>query len=365
MSSFTDILNRMLGRVSSSRDKRQGSIIYDTLSPVAAELAQHSISDTIFRDQTYLLTSTGINLDDRAADFAITRRQATNAIRIAETYDTDGNPINLAIGSRFSTPNTDGGVNFVLIENQGAGICLLECETPGTIGNEYLGQLLPLFNINNLGRATMIGTYRPAENTETDEVLRARVIERINRKSYGGNIADYKDFTTAIEGVGAVKVFPIWDGGGTVLLSIVDGELNPATSEFIAIVQNDIDPIPFNGEGLGIAPIGHRVTVVTPDVVDIDITATLALKAGYTIPQLQAGIETAINAYILELRRDWSDAASISVFVARVNAAIISVEGVDNVTGITVNGSTDDLVLTQTAQLQQLPTLGSVVMSGA
>ena len=365
MSSFTEILSRMLGRVDNSRDKRQGSIIYDTLSPVSAELAQVDISNEIFKDQTYLLTATGINLDDRAADFGITRRPATNAVRIAETKDTNGNSINLALGRRFSTPNTDGGVNFVLIENYSDGVCLLECEVAGSIGNEYLGPLLPLFNINNLGSAIMIGTYRPAENLENDSALRARVIERINRKAYGGNVADYKEFTTAIEGVGNVKVFPAWNGGGTVLLSIVDGELNPATPEFIDVVQNEIDPIPLNGQGLGIAPIGHRVTVVTPTVVDINITATLTLKTGYTIPQLQEGIENSINDYIISLRREWDDAQALFVFVARINAAIIGVEGVDNVSNITINGVAGDLELTQTALLQQLPMLESVVLTSA
>jgi len=365
MATFQSILNRMLDRISAARDKRQGSIIYDTLSPTAAELAQMNINIDIFSEQTYLLTATGINLDNRAADYGIVRTVATHAIRIGEMIDTDGNPIDLPVGSRFSTPNTAGGLNFALTENLEAGQCLLQCETVGTAGNAYLGALFPLFVINNLGVATMIGTYIPAEDEETDEHLRGRVLERINQKAYGGNVADYKQFTRAISGVGDVKVFPVWDGGGTVMLSIIDSEYNPATPEFIAVVQEKIDPIPHNGEGLGIAPIGHRVTVTTPMPVDIDISAALTLKAGYTITQLQASIENVIEAYLLELRREWADAGTISVFIARINAAIIGVGGVSNVTDITINGMAYDLALTQTSGLQQLPMRGEVTLANA
>ena len=173
------------------------------------------ISLEIFSEQTYLQTATERNLDNRAADFAITRRAATFALRIAEMTDTDGNPFDPPIDSRFSAPNVSGGINFTVVERISSGRAMLECERSGTVGNEYLGALLPLFPINNLGTATMTGTQIPAEDTETDDELRARVIERINRKAYGGNVADYREFTTAIDGVGSVRVFPIWDGGDT------------------------------------------------------------------------------------------------------------------------------------------------------
>lgn len=356
----------MMGRVPAVRDKRQGSIIHDTLSPVAAELAQTAILNSIFREQSFLLTATGINLDNWAANFTMERRAATNAIRIAEMIDTGGNPIDLPIGSRFSTPNVAGGVNFALTAYlDEPGRCLLTAEVPGSSGNAYLGALLPLFVINNLGSATMIGTYIPAEDTETDDQLRERIIDRVNQKSYGGNVADYKEFTTAIDGVGDVKVFPIWDGGGTVKLSILDSKFNVATPDFIAVVQEIIDPIPHSGEGLGIAPIGHRVTVTTPEEYDINVSANVSLRSGFTIPQLQPLIEEAIGAYILDLRKEWDSADVLNIFVARINSAIISVNGVDNVTNIEINGFPGDLQIEQTAELQQLPMLGEVLLTSA
>ena len=363
MADFSTILQRMLGRVLGGRDKRQGSIIFDTLSPTAAELANQDINIEIFQEQSQLLNAVGENLDNWASNFALTRNQATNAIRIGEMTDTTGQPLILAIGNRFATPNIDGSVHFTLIENLEPGRCLLKCEQPGTIGNTYLGPLLPLFTINNLGTATMIGTQIPAQDTETDDALRDRVLFRINRNPFGGNIDDYKDFVTEIDGVEDVKIFPVWDGGGTVKLSIIGSGFNPATPEFIDVVQELIDPIPYAGLGYGIAPIGHRVTVTTPTAISINIAANLSLQAGYSISQLQANIEAAIEGYMAELRKLWADAPSLPVYIARINAAIISVDGVNNVTGITINGSASDLTLAQTATTQRLPVLGNVVLS--
>ena len=362
MSDFGIISQRMLGNVPSEQDKRPSSPIYNTLMPVAAELVEVDISIEIFREQMSLLEAVGANLDNWAANFAITRNAATRAIRIAEMIDTDGIPINLPIGSRFATPNVEGGVNFTLIENLGNATSLLECETAGTIGNEFIGALLPLFVINNLGGATMIGTQVPAENEESDDALRARILFRLRRNPFGGNMDAYREFTTAIDGVGAVKIFPLWDGGGTVKLSIVDGEMNPATPEFVDLVQELIDPIPNNGIGLGVAPIGHRISVVAPNTIDIDVSATISPQAGYTIPQLQAGIEAAIESYITELRAAWANADSLLVYIARINAAIIGVEGVNNVMNIAVNGASSDFEILQTAKLQQLPIMGDVML---
>jgi len=364
MASFDETLTRMLARVSTARDKRQGSIIYDTLAPVAAELAQQSIVATIFQEQVSILSAVGVNLENLAANHGITRNQATRAIRIGEMADTDGNPIDLTIGSRFSVPALSGGQIFVLTERfEVTGRCLLECETAGTVGNTYLGPVLPLFTINNLGSAAITGTYTPGEDTETDEELRKRIIERINNRAFGGNVSDYKQFTTAIPGVGAAKIFPVWDGGGTVMVSIIDAEYNPATSEFIGVVQTAIDPVPNSGEGLGIAPIGHRVTVVTPDKLSINITASVNLQTGYTIGQLQSLIEDALLEYILEVRKQWSDSDGLSIFVARITSAIISLPGINNVTNVLINGSPMDLNIQQSPLSQRLPVLESVVIN--
>ena len=49
------------------------------------------------------------------------------------------------------------------------------------------------------------------EDEEDDETLRARLLEQTTEKAFAGNVIDYKNKTKEINGVGAVKVTPIWN----------------------------------------------------------------------------------------------------------------------------------------------------------
>ena len=40
---YEEILKRLLAKVPSNVDKREGSVIWDALAPAAAEIAQHTI----------------------------------------------------------------------------------------------------------------------------------------------------------------------------------------------------------------------------------------------------------------------------------------------------------------------------------
>ena len=149
---------------------------------------------------------------------------------------------------------------------------------------------------------------------------------------------------------------------------MVDTNYNVITEDFINQLKETIDPENNSGEGLGLAPIGHTVTIVTPTEVTIDITATLTLMQGYVLSQVEDGIQSALNEYINNLRQHWGDSSetntySTAVYLARINASILSVEGVANVTGTTINGLESDLILTQDATTQELPKLGEVTLN--
>ena len=56
---------------------------------------------------------------------------------------------------------------------------------------------------------------------------------------------------------------------------------------------------------------------------------------------------------------------SANVYTARVSAAIITAEGVVNVTNVQLNGAADDLILTETGERQQVPVVGTVTLHEA
>ncbi len=182
---FQDILQRCLDRIPDTLDKRQGSIIYDALAPACAELAQCYIALDVYADQTYLLSAVGENLDNKVYDYGVSRNVATYAQRIGEFKDTDQKPMKIDIGSRWSIPNNYGGYNFIVIDEKEAGKYILECETEGTVGNEYFGTLLPIDPINNLGEAKLTEIYIAGEDAEDDESLRDRTINKLREVPFG------------------------------------------------------------------------------------------------------------------------------------------------------------------------------------
>lgn len=360
--SFEEILERCLSRVDNSLDKRMGSIIYDALAPACAELAQCYIALDVYTDQTYLLNAVGQNLDNRVVDYGLSRLQATKAQRLVTIYDINGNLMSVDLGTRFSVPNAFGGYNFKLIESVSAGNYIAECETAGSVGNNYTGELLPLVSVNNLGTATMTSVYKPGEDEETDDELRKRAVAKINQEAFAGNKAAYKTMVNNIDGVENVKVFPVWNGGGTVKLAIVATDNTIPSQEFIDNLQTLIDPIQNQGQGVGLAPIGHTVTVVAPDELDIDIEATITIDEEYTIEQLQSAIESNIQKYITEVQNQFSEQDQLIIYTSRVIAAILGVNQVQNVSSLTINGQATDLIINLSGTNVKFPMLDEVVL---
>ena len=361
---FNTILKELLDEVDDTLDKRQGSIIYDALAPAALKLAELYTEIEIYYYQTYLKTATGNNLDNRVLDYGLTRNPATAAIRIVEVRNTDNELYDIDIGSRFSIPAEYGGYNFVLTEKIDTGRYKARCETTGTVGNEYLGILLPLYNITGLGSAEIVGTFQAAEDIEDDESLRKRALNKLNTEPFGGNQSDYKRYLESIDGIGPSKIFPVWNGGGTVKISFVNSDYTIPSQEFIDNVQTLIDPIPNHAEGLGLAPIGHLVTVVAPTATNINIEADLVLDTGYTITQVTEAVTTALENYIKEIQANWENSStSITIYRAKMIAAILTVTGIVNVSNITINNVASDLVLTETSATQEFPYLGEVTLN--
>lgn len=350
------ILQRMLDRVSNDVDKRAGSVIWDALAPAAAELAQMYIELDVNYNLSFVDTATGDELTRKCAEFGVNREPATKARRKGLFYASGDVPLDVPVGSRFSIND----VNYVAISKIVTGQWTLECEQTGIIGNQEFGALLPIDYVNNLARAELTDVLVPGEDEETDDALRARYYEVVNEPAFGGNISDYKQFINAIDGVGATKVFPTWQGGGTVKCTIIGADWNPPSAALITDVQTKVDPVANGGKGYGTAPIGHTVTITGVTALAINVSTTVTLEAGTTAGQVQGPIEDAISDYLLGLRKSWATQDQIIVRVALIEAAILNVPGVIDVANTTLNGSPANITL----GAAEVPSPGTVVING-
>ncbi|WP_283606481.1 baseplate J/gp47 family protein [Faecalispora anaeroviscerum] len=358
MKSFEDFMREMLDNIPDNLknqvDTREGSIIYTALAPVAAQLVEQQYYADNIQNATMPDTAQGDDLTRRCAEHGINRYPATSAIRKGLFTAADGSPMDVPEGSKLGAD----GIIYTVSSRISSGTYQLQCQQAGIIGNSYFGALLPIDNIAGLGTATLSEVLTAGEEQESDDELRARFYKEINEQPFGGNIADYEQQILKISGVGAVKVFPTPnDEGGKVQCVIVAPENKPASESLIQTVQLMIDPEP-HGKGYGLAPIGHCVTVSTVSEFPVDVSASLALKTGVEISGIQASVEAAIKEYLASLA--FQDSI---IRTSRVEAAILSVNGIADVSGTLLNGSAGNITLSSAFDNYQIPVAGSVTIT--
>lgn len=333
---FESILQRMLSNVSDT-EKREGSITYTAEAPMAVELNNAYIQIDFVRKMTSVLTAIGEYLDEKVQEQGIYRIQPTKAT-VKGVFNID-----VAIGSRFN----GGELNYAVIEKVSDGIFLLECETVGTVGNDYLGELSAIEYIQGLESAEIVSIEIPAIDLEEDEALRKRYFDSISGDARDGNVAQYKKWILEYVDAGRGKVFPCWNGKNTVKVSILNAENGVASETLVKEFQEYMDP---NSEGLGNgrAPIGSVVTVTTATERVINIMVDIYLKEGYT---QEEGIKEALEEMLNALAYN-----STAVNFYAVAYILSSCECVDKISNLKVNSAMEDITLGE----EEIPVLGSL-----
>lgn len=368
------ILTEALSKVPDNVDKREGSIIRDALSPCCYEAAKHILYLADIIEQTYIETANGLWLDGRVLEGGVTRDPATYAKKLGVFKTQLDEPCQISIGQSFSTVG-DTILNYTAVQvyvNEDGdvvpGSYIMQCNTVGSAGNSYIGRIVPNGYIEKLASAEITTLLYPGEEEESDDSLRERFLANLMKTAFGGNIAQYRQWAKEIPGIGGVQVYPVWAGGGTVKLSIIDTDYNSCSSEFCQTILEKFDPENSGGEtglGLGIAPIGHKVTVSTPLPRTINVSGKITLLPGYKLETLLPQIKLALEEYLLSLRQAWENSDdennySVIVYLGRINFAILNVKGVSSAYELQLNGTDTDIRLTETSSLQEIPVLGTV-----
>lgn len=344
-------------------DTREGSIIYDALAPACYQMAEFVMQLKTVMLETFTQTATASYLDLRAEEHGIKRIAATRAIVRGIFAKDDETAMVLVEGDRFSSIS-DNPVYYTVIQPlEAPGEYNLLAETPGQVGNQYVGTLLPIDNYNGLATAELLEIVIPARDEETDDSLRERILKTYQINIFGGNIEDYINFTSKIDGVGAVQVYPIWAGGGTVKLAILNNAFDLPNQTLIDNVQNLISPTP--ELGYGIAPIGHKVTVAGPTRKNINVSLHVDAVVGYTVDSLKPQILSALQNYFLQIRKQWSAHNDLyqyqqTLYRSQVIVTLLQIEGVANVTDVRFNNLAQDINLVMSGTLQECAHLGAV-----
>ena len=397
---FDTLLDRMLSNVSDDFDKREGSIIYDALAPAAMELANFYIALDMVMDEVFADSASYYYLTKRAAEKGIFPKEETYAICKMEVFPAE-TPI--SIGDRFNL----NALNYMVTSVMGVGTYQLTCETAGSAGNQQLGELLVIEtdnDINDMQSAVLKEVLIPGEEEEDVEAFRERYFSSFTNEAFGGNKQDYKEKVNDIDGVGGCKIVRAWKSGyhpasmmpddkvrqwyaqqsaatidsdvydwlsrvymaadnklltvgGTVKCYIITSEFKAPSSALVQNVQNLLDPYKTTGEGDGLAPIGHVVKVQGVREVPMQISVSVMYKEGYSFASLKKSMEETIDGYFAELAETWSASDHLIVRMSQMEARLLLLEGIVDISDVRINGASDNVTLAEDA----IPVRGDVI----
>lgn len=359
---FENVLERNLDRISDEFDKREGSVIYDAIAPMAIEISLlYSYLDFLFKN-AFGDTANRYWLIERAKERGIEPYNATKAVIIGR-FDAK-----LNIGDRFFIDDIYYTVSKLQKEEKGMFFYELICNEKGRVGNLKGGKLTPTRTIRNLNLAEIYKLAILGEDEEGTEDFRQRYFETIKSIAYGGNIDDYRKKVKDIDGVGLVKVIPVWNGGGTVKLIITDSEFKEPTSELISKVQEIIDPIPFHQKGVGIAPIGHYVTVVGAKLKKINITCEILKSRDSNLEEIKREVKSNIEEYFKGQREKWGTYEKVDsniyvendIRLAKITSIVLNVA--DVIDYETIKFTDTDKKIFELSE-DELPVLGDVIVT--
>lgn len=346
---YETILDRSLARVATDVDKREGSLVMNAVAPVSAEHANiYILLDSIIRNGYADTADVRDYVVYRCRERGINPYEATQAVLKGKFN------MEIPLGSRFSHDELNYSSLAFIEQAEGIYYYQMECETSGEAGNKSFGELTSIEYLDKDMEGELIELLIPAEDEEGIDSLKERYFNSFDSNPFGGNKQDYKEKTKALDGVGGCIVIPIWNGGGTVKLIIIDSEYNRASNTLVESVQAQIDPPP-QGKGSGIAPIGHTVTVTTPDNLTVNVSARITLNEGYSWSQIEPLVRATLEAYFLELRQVWEN-ENLIVRISQIENRILNLDGVLDVADTTLNRVAGNLAISS----NELPVLGGV-----
>lgn len=201
----------------------------------------------------------------------------------------------------------------------------------------------------------MVEILIPGVDRETDATLYGRYQERISKPITSGNRYQYEEWAREIAGVGRAKAFPLWNGPGTVKVSLLNNEMRAPSPAIVAAVQNYIDPTK-DGMGNGAAPIGPVVTVVGATEVLIHVSVKVTLATGATTVQVKTLLEEALKTYLASLAF-----TETLVRYTRIQSLILDIPPVVDYSDLKVNGGVINIQIAEDA----VPVLGNVTVTAA
>ena len=345
---MSETLDAMLSAMPESYQKTVGFPTYDLLAAASIPMEELAAQLQETAEKLDPANLTGEELESYIKSRSgLTRNPPTYASGILQV--TGNGTVNE--GDLFESA---GGIQFAAaatVEISGSGEVPIRCTTPGAAGNLPAGsvtmmpvQIAGIVSVSNSD--TLTGGY----DAETDQAYYDRYLLRLQTPPTSGNQYHYRLWALEVTGVGGVQIYSLGHGDNTVDVVLIDVDGQPADEELIGRVQAHIDP-GSKGLGEGEAPIGAYCYVSGAEPKELDISMTVQTLPGAEQEAVTAAVKAAVAAYLkgIAFAQDY-------VSYARINAAVLEADGVQDVSGLTVNGATANVAIGE----RQVAVLGEV-----
>lgn len=331
---YEKILDDALKRVDDKYSKRQDSPIFNGIAPACYEISKvYEVMDEHLK-QSFGMTANNIYLDNLVKEVGLERFAPTYAIKKAEFKDEDERLTDIDLNLRFAKDE----YSFTVIKKIEKGIYAIKCEQAGSSANEVMGDMMPIDNIS-IASAKIIANIELGTDIEDDEHLRSRYLQKVREPATSGNIYHYRLWAMEVENIGAAKIFPLWNGNGTVKVMVVNSDMKSADTLLINKVKTHIEDV---------RPIGATVTVITPTSKDITITAKIQTSLNANMELTKLDFKSKIEKYIKDITKEYfADIKANSYFIslAQVGKHLLESKGVIDYAELKLNGVTANIEL--------------------
>ena len=329
------ILARILGRIDSEYDTSKGSYFYDAASPVSVEFEAFYADAEASVRKIFAATASGEDLDRVVYDRAhLARKPATKAEGVVVFTGTPGTKIAVGTVVRSSAAEYKTTASATILDD-GTASCGVIAVLAGAQGNAA-ANVITVMAVTQTGVYSVTNTdvVRGGYNEESDEELRERYYDILRNPPTSGNPAHYRQWAMEVTGVGDAKVLPRWNGPGTVKVVIVSSNNESAEEKLVEAVVENIEKN---------RPVGATVTVESAEEKKIDVSATVLLAGAQTASSVQTAMEKALDTYLAAGAFD-----TPMIRYNRISEILMSIEGVEDYTALTVNGAEANVTVADT-----------------
>lgn len=328
------ILEELMQNLPKEYDVSEGSFAYDILASSSFGFENLYKSLQGIFESAFVSTAKGYELDKKCAEQGIIRKPAIKSSGPVEIRGSEGSVIQKGELCSSDTVNFEFTEN-IIIPASGKIVAFVKCLNSGAIGNIPSGSIKTFpVTIAGVHEVTNISAFSNGVDIESDDNLRSRFLDKVRKPATSGNVSHYEQWAKSISGVGAVKVFPLHSGAGTVKVVICSSDGEPVSND---ILKNTSEYIESQ------RPVGANVSVENATVKNIKISVKLTFKPGADT----AGAKKEITLNIKEFLKNIAFKRAF-VSYPKIGSIIFDNENIEDYSNLQVNGGSDNILLNDT-----------------